>query len=175
MVNTALRLVDIYLSSDNDDRKEDNVILGWYTANKNGGDNMPNVSALRTVNSMSEQCSEEEGEEALILVLVSPERKEGPLCTVFEKGNNGKTFTQKVDASRIEESEDVSQQVRDLIVRGIKEMSNFSTDYGVKNGLAIYDYVDHMSDYDGQSKQLDMRNWIENKDVADFVAGAEAR
>ena len=155
----ALRLVDIYLS----DRKED--VLGWYTANQNGGD-VPNVSALRTVNSMSEQC-----EEGLILVLVSPQREEGPLCAVFDKGS-GKTFTQKFDSSRIE-SNDV--QVRDLVVRGIKDMSNFSTDYGEENGLAIYDYVDHVSDYNGQTEQLDMRNWIENKDIADFVARAEGR
>ena len=157
VVNTSLRLVDIHL---NDGEKK---IIGWYTANSNGGDE-PNIPALRVVNSMAEQS-----EEQLILVLVSAD-PEGSLCTVFE-GGNGKTFTQRVDASRIKNED---SKVRDLVNRGVKDMSNFSSGFGEENGLTIYDYVDHVSNYE-KRRDLDERNWIENKVVADFVAKAGAR
>jgi hypothetical protein len=156
LVNTSLRMADIYLS----DKKEE--ILGWYTANATGGDE-PNVPALRVVNSMADQSGDE-----MIVVLVAAEQ-DGPLCTVFERAG-GKTFTQKVDASRIECKD---AQVRDVVNRGIRGMSNFSSEYGGK-GLVIYDYVDHVSSYE-KREDLDSMNWIENTAVADFVAEATAR
>jgi hypothetical protein len=149
-------MADIYLS----DKKEE--ILGWYTANATGGDE-PNVPALRVVNSMADQSGDE-----MIVVLVAAEQ-DGPLCTIFERVG-GKTFTQKVDASRIECKD---AQVRDVVNRGIRGMSNFSSEYGGK-GLVIYDYVDHVSSYE-KREDLDSMNWIENTAVADFVAEAIAR
>lgn len=154
VVNTSLRLVDIHL------KDGENKIIGWYTANSNGGDE-PNIPALRVVNSMAEQC-----EEQLILVLVSAE-PEGSLCTVFE-GGKGKTFTQRVESSRIQSGD---LNVRDAINRGIKDMSHFSSGFGEKNGLTIYDYVDHVTEYEKKGG-LDEKNWIENRSVVDFVARA---
>jgi hypothetical protein len=151
LVNTALRLADIYLG----ETKEE--ILGWYTANSLGGEE-PNVSALRVVNSMAEQSGEE-----MVLVLVSVE-KEGAICTVFEKGN-GKIFMQKVDVSRIESTDD---KVREVVNQGVKDVSHFSSEYGEK-GVTIYDFVDHVTNFE-KSQDLDERNWIENKAVVDFVA-----
>ena len=156
VVNTALRLVDAYL----DDSEEE--ILGWYTANSTQSE-QPNVAALKIVSSMAEQCGEE-----MMLVLASVSQ-DGPICTVYERGS-AKTFTQKVDASRVEM---YHAQARHVVIRGIQEMSNFSSEYGEK-GLTIYDYVDHVSNFE-KKEDIETKDWIENTAATDFVARLEAR
>jgi hypothetical protein len=180
IVDMALRFADIYLQQKNEALE----IVGWYTANANVSssleEEMPNVSACRVVSSMAEQITNKEG---LVLVLLSAmgvvstldEKEEGasstPLCTVFEKDLKTRTFTQKVDASRILTKESLKEEVSDVIVQALKGMSKFSSEFdelSTAGGLTIFDFVDHISDFENR-ENMDVKNWIENKAVVEFV------
>ncbi|KAL7521060.1 hypothetical protein ACHAWX_005751 [Stephanocyclus meneghinianus] len=180
IVDMALRFADIYLQQ----KKESLEIVGWYTANStvtsSFEEEIPNVSACRVVSSMSEQM---DNTEAIVLVLLSAmgvvstldETEKGasfaPLCTVFEKDVKTRTFTQKVDATRVLTNESSKGDASEVIVRALKGMSKFSSEYdelSTGGGLTIYDFVDHITDFE-KRENLDVKNWIENKAVLEFV------
>ena len=180
IVDMALRFADIYLQQ----KKESLEIVGWYTANStvtsSFEEEIPNVSACRVVSSMAEQIN---NTEAIVLVLLSAmgvvstldETEKGassaPLCTVFEKDVKTRTFTQKVDATRVSTNESSKGDASEVILRALKGMSKFSSEYdelSTGGGLTIYDFVDHITDFE-KRENLDVKNWIENKAVLEFV------
>lgn len=146
VVDMALRLVDIHLQQQQSADKQ-GEIMGWYTSNVSGGE-IPNVPALKIASVLEQQQS------GMILILVDVD-VDGPKFTMFEKGKN---FTSRIEEERIKlSSSDVAFDV-------IKSMS--TSEY--EKGIEIYDYVDHVSNY-FENKDLDERDWIENRAVADFI------
>ena len=172
IVDMALRLADAHLQQQNDGAR----IVGWYTANANAAsadEEMPNASACRIASSVAGNANDDDGgSEDFFLILVSTagitERTTMPICSVFEK-DKSRTFTQKVDGSRIINTGGDGASLDKVISGAIDQLS--SSDYecdaaggGAKGSLSIHDYVDHLENC-GEG------NWIENGMVNDFVVG----
>lgn len=193
IVDMALRLADAHLQLSN---KEEGVgggdklqIVGWYTANSVASDSeelVPNVSACRIASSMAESSSND----GFVLLLLSvshmvtlldskgnSSNNNTSICAVFERDGNTKTFTQKVDSSRITNA---SSTMGEVVSRALSAISNFSPEYGSMNGgdvaggssteeLVIYDYVDHVDGFK-KREDLDEMDWIGNGAVNKFVS-----
>ena len=207
IVDMALRLTDAYLQlkqqqqqQANSDEALKNVrIIGWYTANSSAVmaatdasiEEMPNVSACRITSSLSENNASEDGNDDFVLVLVSSsglvdairgeEKSNDPslssLCKVFEKNSKSRTFTQRVDSSRIDNGDSDAKSVSELLSKALESFSHFSSDYddNVAGGsssksIPIYDFVDHLTNF-GTSVNLAPRDWIENHSVKEIVLG----
>lgn len=177
IVDMALRLADAHLSQLADGVK----IIGWYTANASapfvskGGadgreDEAPNSSACRIVSSMAEGSAATEGEgDDFVLLLVSTSRlanavaKEPclPICTVFEKDRNCRTFTQRVDGERVT-TEGSAAAAGGVLSKAVAQQLDM-LEGGGGGSMEIYDFVDHMNDF-GRG------DWIENAGVNKLLA-----
>eukprot|EP00581_Thalassiosira_minuscula_P028557 CAMPEP_0183751980 /NCGR_PEP_ID=MMETSP0739-20130205/2079_1 /TAXON_ID=385413 /ORGANISM="Thalassiosira miniscula, Strain CCMP1093" /LENGTH=215 /DNA_ID=CAMNT_0025988283 /DNA_START=64 /DNA_END=708 /DNA_ORIENTATION=+ len=163
IVDMALRLTDAYLQQK---PLEGVKIVGWYTANANalssGSNNeeeLPNAPACRICSSMAENSSDDNGTvEDFLLLLVSTPRLVDcvkgaadetplPICTVFEKGNRSRTFTQKVDDSRlvtVDSKEILSKAVQQIVSEG--GIRGGDAAGGGGSDITIYDFVDHLAE-----------------------------
>eukprot|EP00986_Skeletonema_menzelii_P006434 scaffold2430_cov146-Skeletonema_menzelii.AAC.6 len=151
IVDMALRLVDAHLQQQGGD---DLTIIGWYTSNASTlDDEAPNPSACRIASSMSENC--QEGGDNFILVMITTsgllaavskdsDSSLSPLCRVFQRHANTKTFSHEVHSSRITQENDTAYIISKALS---KEMP-------------IYDFVDHISHYGGED--WNKMDWIKN-------------
>ncbi|KAL7500671.1 hypothetical protein ACHAWT_008526 [Skeletonema menzelii] len=151
IVDMALRLVDAHLQQQGGD---DLTIIGWYTSNASTlDDEAPNPSACRIASSMSENC--QEGGDNFILVMITTsgllaavskdsDSSLSPLCRVFQRHANTKTFSHEVHSSRITQENDTAYIISKALS---KEMP-------------ICDFVDHISHYG--SEDWNKMDWIKN-------------
>ena len=151
IVDMALRLVDAHLQQQGED---DLTIIGWYTSNASTlDDEAPNPSACRIASSMSENC--QEGGDNFILVMITTsgllaavskdsDSSLSPLCRVFQRHANTKTFSHEVHSSRITQENDTA-----CIISKALSME-----------MPIYDFVDHISHYG--SEDWNKMDWIKN-------------
>ena len=153
IVDMALRLVDAHLQEQGG---ENLTIIGWYTSNASAlDDETPNLSACRIASSMSD-C--QEGGDNFILVLVTTsgivaavskesDSQSSPLCRVFRKDVNTKSFSREVDSSLITHDNEASGLIS-------KAMSKETP---------IHDFVDHVSNYGNED--WSKMDWIQNSGI----------